>query len=212
MTALRSEQGVDPQGILPGSSESIPESNAAGQAPDWVRAAIGASGDILYRWDILSDHLTWAGEVEEVDYDHLILAPGSISRFLPVPGLTEHAVGFKSLADAIYLRNHVIETLEMANATEDRALRDELLTYVFVGGGYAGLEALAELQDFAAHAMNHYPRARLHGMRWPPPRTMVTPVTAPASSSSNSSTSAPPWGSAVAKLPSLCAASSAMPP
>lgn len=106
------------------------------------------------------------GEVEEVNYDHLILAPGSISRFLPVPGLTEHAVGFKSLADAIYLRNHVIETLEMANATEDRALRDELLTYVFVGGGYAGLEALAELQDFAADAMNHYPRARLHGMRW----------------------------------------------
>lgn len=107
-----------------------------------------------------------SGECEQVDYDHLILAPGSISRFLPVPGLAEHAVGFKSLADAIYLRNHVIETLEMANASEDRALRDELLTYVFVGGGYAGLEALAELQDFAADAMQHYPQARLHGMRW----------------------------------------------
>ncbi|MGB0119474.1 MAG: NAD(P)/FAD-dependent oxidoreductase [Solirubrobacterales bacterium] len=106
------------------------------------------------------------GEKETVPYDHLVLAPGSISRFLPVPGLAEHAVGFKSLADAIYLRNQVIETLEMANATEDKALRDELLTYVFVGGGYAGLEALAELQDFAADAMQHYPRARLHGMRW----------------------------------------------
>jgi NADH dehydrogenase len=90
----------------------------------------------------------------------------SISRFLPIPGLSEHAVGFKSLADAIYLRNHVIETLELANATEDHALRDEMLTYVFVGGGYSGLEALAELQDFAADAMQHYPRARLHGMRW----------------------------------------------
>ena len=85
---------------------------------------------------------------------------------LPVPGLAEHAVGFKSLADAIYLRNHVIETLEEANATEDPARREELLTYVFVGGGYAGLEALAELQDFAADAMDSYPRARLHGMRW----------------------------------------------
>ncbi len=106
------------------------------------------------------------GESEQLDYDHLILAPGSISRFLPIPGLSEHAVGFKSLADAIYLRNHVIETLEMANATENRELRDELLTYVFVGGGYAGLEALAELQDFAADAMQHYPKARLHGMRW----------------------------------------------
>ena len=85
---------------------------------------------------------------------------------LPVPGLAEHAVGFKSLADAIWLRNHVVETLEEANATEDPARRDELLTYVFVGGGYAGLEALAELQDFAADAMESYPRARLHGMRW----------------------------------------------
>lgn len=106
------------------------------------------------------------GQTEQVPYDHLILAPGSISRFLPVPGLSEHAVGFKSLADAIFLRNHVIETLEMANATDDPALREELLTYVFVGGGYAGLEALAELQDFAADAMRDYPKARLHGMRW----------------------------------------------
>jgi NADH dehydrogenase len=60
----------------------------------------------------------------------------------------------------------VVETLEAANASDDPARRDELLTYVFVGGGYAGLEALAELQDFAADAMESYPRARLHGMRW----------------------------------------------
>jgi len=106
------------------------------------------------------------GEPETVSYDQLLLALGSVSRALPVPGLAEHAVGFKSLADAIYLRNHVVETLEEANATEDPARRDRLLTYVFVGGGYAGLEALAELQDFAADAMESYPRARLHGMRW----------------------------------------------
>jgi NADH:ubiquinone reductase (H+-translocating) len=106
------------------------------------------------------------GEVEQLPYDQLLLALGSVSRVLPVPGLSEHAVGFKSLADAIWLRNHVVETLEEANATEDPARRDELLTYVFVGGGYAGLEALAELQDFAADAMESYPRARLHGMRW----------------------------------------------
>ena len=106
------------------------------------------------------------GEDETVPYDQLLVALGSVSRVLPVPGLNEHAVGFKSLADAIYLRNHVVETLEEANATEDPARRDRLLTYVFVGGGYAGLEALAELQDFAADAMESYPRARLHGMRW----------------------------------------------
>jgi len=106
------------------------------------------------------------GPLETLPYDQLLLSLGSVSRVLPVPGLAEHAVGFKSLADAIYLRNHVIETLEEANATEDPARREELLTYVFVGGGYAGLEALAELQDFAADAMDRYPRARLHGMRW----------------------------------------------
>ena len=109
---------------------------------------------------------TREGETERLAYDQLLLALGSVSRVLPVPGLSEHAVGFKSLADAIWLRNHVVETLEAANAIEDPGRRDELLTYVFVGGGYAGLEALAELQDFAADAMDSYPRARLHGMRW----------------------------------------------
>src|SRR5688572_22662041 len=105
------------------------------------------------------------GETEELRYDQLILSIGSVSRMLPVPGL-ERAIGFKSLADAIWLRNHVIETLEAANATDDARRRAELLTYVFVGAGYAGLEALAELQDFAVDAIERYPRARLHGMNW----------------------------------------------
>ncbi|MGZ5326020.1 MAG: NAD(P)/FAD-dependent oxidoreductase [Solirubrobacterales bacterium] len=111
----------------------------------------------------LRDH---DGETSQLRYDQLVLSVGSVSRIVPVPGLDRHAIGFKSLADAIWLRNHVVETLEAANASEDPAQREQLLTYVFVGGGYAGLEALAELQDFAADAMSRYPRARLHGMRW----------------------------------------------
>jgi NADH dehydrogenase len=109
---------------------------------------------------------THDGDHEELHYDKLLLALGSVSRSLPIPGLDRHAIGFKSLADAIWLRNHMVETLEAANASEDPARRAELLTYVFVGGGYAGLEALAELQDFVADAMDNYPRARLQGMRW----------------------------------------------
>ena len=109
---------------------------------------------------------THEGESEELRYDELVIATGSVSRTLPIPGLDRHAIGFKSLADAIWLRNHVVETLELANSTEDPEHAERLLTYVFVGGGYAGLEALAELQDFAADAMDRYPRARLHGMRW----------------------------------------------
>jgi NADH dehydrogenase len=106
------------------------------------------------------------GGNETIPYDQLLLSLGSVSRVLPIPGLTEHAMGFKGLADAIVLRNRVVENLELANATGDHQRREELLTFVFVGGGYAGLEALAELQDFAADAMDSYPRARLHGMRW----------------------------------------------
>ena len=106
------------------------------------------------------------GGEEELAYDQLVVAFGSVSRVLPIPGLEHHAVGFKTLADAIWLRNHVIECLELADATDNEEAREGLLSFIFVGGGYAGLEALAELQDFAAEAMRFYPRARLHGMRW----------------------------------------------
>jgi NADH dehydrogenase len=106
------------------------------------------------------------GDPQELRYDRLVLAPGSISRVLPIPGLAEHGVAFKSLADAIWLRNHVIHSLELAETVTDRSRLDELLTFVFVGGGYAGLEALAELQDFAVDALDMYPAAKEHGMRW----------------------------------------------
>jgi NADH dehydrogenase len=106
------------------------------------------------------------GTDQEVRYDRLVVAHGSVSRVLPIPGLDEHAVGFKTLADAIWVRNHVIDCLERADASDDHELQEQLLTFMFVGGGYAGLEALAELQDFAAEALELYPRARLVGMRW----------------------------------------------
>jgi NADH dehydrogenase len=109
---------------------------------------------------------TIEGHDENLSYDHLIVALGSISRTLPIPGLAEHAIGFKSLPEAIELRNRVIRTLEMAETLEDPELRAEYLTYVFVGGGYAGVEGLAELQDFAGDAIENYPRCRTQGMRW----------------------------------------------
>ena len=91
-----------------------------------------------------------SGGNETIPYDQLLLALGSVSRTPPIPGLIDHAMGFKGLADAIVLRNRIVENLEEANATGYHQRREELLTFVFVGGGYAGLEALAELQDFAA--------------------------------------------------------------
>jgi NADH:quinone reductase (non-electrogenic) len=109
---------------------------------------------------------TAEGEQRELAYDHLIVAVGSISRTLPVPGLREHAVGFKTLSEAIALRNQILQTLERSEAVEDEPSRRALLTYVFVGGGYAGLEGLAELQDFAADVVELYPRSRVHGLRF----------------------------------------------
>jgi len=109
---------------------------------------------------------TAEGQERELRYDQLIVALGSISRTLPVPGLKEHAVGFKTLSDAIALRNQIIHTLERAESVENEAQRRALLTYVFVGAGYAGLEGLAELQDFAADVVDLYPRARVDGLRF----------------------------------------------
>jgi len=107
-----------------------------------------------------------AGQVEDIHYDQLIVALGSVSRTLPIPGLAEHAVGFKSLSDAIALRNNLIVHLETAEAINDEETRASWLTQVFVGAGYAGLEGLAELQDFAADVIDLYPRCRQQGMRW----------------------------------------------
>ena len=106
------------------------------------------------------------GTQEDLRYDQLIVAVGSVSRTLPVPGLAEHGMALKSLPEAIALRNHVIRTLEIAETLEDGDARREYLTYVFVGAGYAGLEGLAELQDFAADVMELYPRCQVTGMRW----------------------------------------------
>src|SRR4051794_2381133 len=106
------------------------------------------------------------GRDETLPYDQLVVALGSISRTLPIPGLKEHALGFKTLSEAIALRNRLLLALEQAESVEDDATRDALLGFVFVGAGYAGLEGIAELQDLAADVMDLYPRARLHGMRF----------------------------------------------
>jgi NADH dehydrogenase len=102
----------------------------------------------------------------EVRYDQAVLALGSISRRLPIPGLAEHGLGFKDLADAIHLRNHVLRRLEAAVTERDRHRAEAQLTFVFVGAGYAGVEALAELSDLVRDAMRHYPELPRQRPRW----------------------------------------------
>ncbi|MFC4034598.1 NAD(P)/FAD-dependent oxidoreductase [Streptomyces polygonati] len=106
------------------------------------------------------------GEALELSYDHLVLAPGSVSRTLPIPGLAEHGIGFKTVEEAIGLRNHVLEQLDIASSTRDAAVREAALTFVFVGGGYAGVEALAELENMARFAVRYYHNVRPEDMKW----------------------------------------------
>jgi NADH dehydrogenase len=102
----------------------------------------------------------------EVGYDRLVLALGSIARTLPVPGLAEHGRGFRDLADAIELRNHVLRQLEAGDAALNPEDTARHLAFVFVGAGYAGVEALAELADLVRDALRYYPRLRDVRQRW----------------------------------------------
>lgn len=96
------------------------------------------------------------GEPYEITYDHLVVALGSVARTLPIPGLAEQAMGFKQVEEAIALRNHVLTKLDIAASTWDAELRRKLLTFTFVGGGFAGIEAIAEVEDMARDALRFY--------------------------------------------------------
>lgn len=102
----------------------------------------------------------------EIPYDELVIGVGSVTRTFPVPGLKEVAIGFKTVGEAIFLRNHVLSRLDIAESTHDVERRRRALTFVFVGGGYAGVEALAELHDLAADAVRRYRRISESDLRW----------------------------------------------
>jgi NADH:ubiquinone reductase (H+-translocating) len=106
------------------------------------------------------------GHIEEIGYDVLVVALGSVARLLPIPGLAERGISFKTIGEAIYLRNHVLSRLDLASSTLDPLLRKRLLTFTFVGGGFAGIESLAELEDMARFASRYYENIEPDDMRW----------------------------------------------
>jgi NADH dehydrogenase len=107
---------------------------------------------------------TAAGDID-VHYEQLVVALGAVARTLPIPGLAEHALGFKSLADAIWVRNHILQQLELAAAAGAEDAKRHL-SFVFVGAGYAGVEALAELSDLVRDALRFYPALKGMRQRW----------------------------------------------
>ncbi|MFE3638382.1 NAD(P)/FAD-dependent oxidoreductase [Streptomyces sp. NPDC059168] len=99
-------------------------------------------------------------------YDYIVLAPGSVTRTFDIPGLTEHAFGMKTLAEAAYIRDHVISQLDLADASDDPAERAARLQFVVVGGGYAGTETAACLQRLTHAAVQRYPRLDPGLIKW----------------------------------------------
>ena len=96
----------------------------------------------------------------KLHYDYLVIALGNVTNFYGMPGMLENAMPFKTLADAMVLRNHVIRTLEEADVEEDPELRRKLLTFVVGGGGFSGVEVIAELNDFVRAVKGNYLRLR----------------------------------------------------
>ncbi|MBQ0866520.1 NAD(P)/FAD-dependent oxidoreductase [Streptomyces sp. RK75] len=106
------------------------------------------------------------GDAYELPFDYLVIAMGAVSRTFPVPGLAENGIGMKGVEEAIGLRNHVLEQLDKADSTQDEEARRKALTFVFIGGGFAGAETIGEVEDMARDAAKYYPNVKREDMRF----------------------------------------------
>ncbi|MGW1196337.1 NAD(P)/FAD-dependent oxidoreductase [Streptomyces sp. NPDC002536] len=106
------------------------------------------------------------GEAYELPFDYLVIALGAVSRTFPIPGLAENGIGMKGIEEAIGLRNHVLEQLDKADSTTDEEIRRKALTFVFVGGGFAGAETIGEVEDMARDAAKYYTNVKREDMRF----------------------------------------------
>ncbi|HEV3465373.1 MAG TPA: NAD(P)/FAD-dependent oxidoreductase [Actinomycetota bacterium] len=106
------------------------------------------------------------GSEHQLGWDRLVLTPGGVTRTFNIPGVAEHALGLKTLAEAAYLRDHVLRELDAADAAEEPARRRACCTFVVVGAGYSGTETAAQMQHITRRAAAEYPRLRPTDVRW----------------------------------------------
>ena len=139
------------------------------------------------------------GETHEIPYDHLVFALGSVSNYLGMADLEKYSFNFKSLIDAIRIRNHVIEMFEKADRETDPARRRALLTFVIAGGGFAGVELAGAINDFAHGILADYPRLPpVRPQRHPRPLARHHPARSSASRSGATHSSV--WPSAASSF------------
>jgi NADH dehydrogenase len=122
--------------------------------------------DSVNTWDREARVTLLDGSRRSIAFDQVVFALGAITRAFPTPGLAENAVGFKSVEEALYLRDRVIDSVAQA---ADAALpedRDKYLTFVVIGGGYTGVEAMTELLDLSRTAVAAHPALAGHEVRW----------------------------------------------
>ena len=98
------------------------------------------------------------GETFELPYDEIVIAGGSVTRAFPIEGLAENGIGLKTIEEAVAVRNWVLERIEVASLTTDEEAKRRALTFVVVGGGYAGTETIAEIEDMARSAVERNER------------------------------------------------------
>jgi NADH dehydrogenase len=151
----------------------LPEAAAGSVEPRHIVVPLRAmcpDADLLLGSAVALDPERRVVEVESdagrflVSYSDLVIALGAVTRMPDVPGLRERALCLKDLGDAIRLRNHVLRQIELADAAPEHAERR--LTFVFAGAGFAGVEALAELQELTAGALRRHRRLRRVEPRW----------------------------------------------
>ena len=154
----------------------LPEAAAGNVAP---RNLVAPLRSTLKGAEVLTGHVTAvdqerkiatispaAGDSYELPFEYLVVALGSVSRTFPIPGLAENGIGIKSVEEAISLRNHVIAQLDKAESTTDEAVRKQALTFVVIGGGFAGIETVAELEDMVRDAAKNYRNVKREDMRF----------------------------------------------
>jgi NADH dehydrogenase len=146
---------LDPRQVAVSISATLPE----------VRLVLGSAVTVDTAGHSVA-YVNAEGRAATLDYDQVLLTTGSVNKLLPIPGVAQHAHGFRDLAEALFLRDHLTLQLELADSTDDLAERDARLTFVVVGAGYTGTEVAAQGALMTAELTRNHPRLAGHEPRW----------------------------------------------